>query len=148
MGGCNYKLNVCYKDTFLLNTETLFWTKIADEGQTVFTERDGHTANPVGELIVLFGGCKLMDSCSNDIMVLNTNTYCPLNCSLNGVCRNKRCLCYQGYQGFFFCKNIKREFFRNFYHSICNLIKFLKEILLFIKFKINIWFNRIKTIKK
>ena len=99
IGGCNYKLNICYKETYLLNTDNLYWTKVADELQTVFSERDGHTINDVGELIVLFGGCKLMESCSNDIMTINTNVHCPLNCSNNGVCRNKRCLCYQGFQG-------------------------------------------------
>ncbi len=98
-------MNVCYKETYLLNTESLFWTKISDESQTVFTERNGHTANSIGELIVLFGGCKLMDSCSNDIMVLNTNLYCPLNCSNSGVCRNKRCLCFKGFQGFYLLYN-------------------------------------------
>ena len=106
IGGCNYKISICYKETYLLNTETLYWTKVEDSQQTVFTEREGHTANSIGELIVLFGGCKLMDSCSNDIMALNTNIYCPLNCSNNGICRNKRCLCYQGFQGTF----IPRQF--------------------------------------
>lgn len=111
IGGCNYKLRVCYKETYLLNTETLFWTKLVDDSQTVFTERDGHTLNSIGKLIVLFGGCKLMDSCSNDIMVLNTDNACPSNCSNNGVCRNERCLCYQGFQGLFLIIHQNFNFF-------------------------------------
>ena len=30
IGGCNYKLNICYNDTYVLNVNTLYWSKFND----------------------------------------------------------------------------------------------------------------------
>ena len=29
-GGCDYKANQCYKDTYYLDTSTLYWTKLTE----------------------------------------------------------------------------------------------------------------------
>ena len=31
IGGCDYRKNLCYNETYVLNTQTLVWTKIKDE---------------------------------------------------------------------------------------------------------------------
>ena len=53
----------------------------------------------MGNVIVVFGGCYLMNNCTNDLIALriHDNEQCPNDCSENGVCRNGRCICKSGY---------------------------------------------------
>jgi len=31
MGGCDYKIKKCYKETFYLDTTTLYWTRLTED---------------------------------------------------------------------------------------------------------------------
>jgi hypothetical protein len=55
----------------------------------------------VGSLVYTFGGCYLMNNCTNDLLVINMTNIggCISNCSSNGICRNNRCICSNGYYG-------------------------------------------------
>jgi len=43
----------------------------------------------------------MFESCNGDVYKFYDNKPCPHECSGNGVCRNNRCLCYQGFYGSF-----------------------------------------------
>ena len=66
-----------------------------------FTGRESFSSNVMGADIYVFGGCLLYESCYNDMIVYDTGVACPNDCNDNGVCRNDRCVCSQGYYGFY-----------------------------------------------
>lgn len=47
----------------------------------------------MGNILIIFGGCHLMNNCSNDLIAIRLadSETCPHSCSNNGVCRNGRC---------------------------------------------------------
>jgi virulence-associated protein VapD len=64
-GGCNYALDECYNDMFILDTTTLTWS----EGPVFMNKREGHTVISVGSTILLLFGCQPVSTCYNDIQI-------------------------------------------------------------------------------
>ena len=60
--------------------------------------RDSSKMVAIGRNFYLFGGCN-MEQCMNDLLIFQTDNACPLRCSSNGICRNNRCICSQGFTG-------------------------------------------------
>ena len=110
-GGCNYKINTCYSDTYYLDIDSLWWRRLSDKkynfilsyNKTFSTQelgnRESFSSNVIGAIIYAFGGCKLYEECYNDMPIYDTGIPCPNQCSSNGVCRNNQCMCFQGYFG-------------------------------------------------
>ena len=59
-GGCDYRAETCYNDTYLLNTETLFWTKVDIPDDKVFAAREEFSLNAKGAFLYAFGGCQML----------------------------------------------------------------------------------------
>ena len=53
VGGCDYRKDVCYKDTYLLDTEKLTWASTED----FKNQREDMSMNAIGGLFYMFGGC-------------------------------------------------------------------------------------------
>lgn len=100
IGGCDFGLNVCYNDMYVLDLVTLWWTKLNASGQTeVYDKRERFSCASLGSVIYMFGGCYMEKECYNDIRHINTGIICPKNCNRNGTCRNDVCMCNAGYTG-------------------------------------------------
>jgi hypothetical protein len=100
IGGCDFGLNVCYNDMYVLDLVTLWWTKLNSSGQSeVYDKRERFSCASLGSVIYMFGGCYMEKECYNDITHINTGIICPRNCNRNGTCRNDVCMCNPGYTG-------------------------------------------------
>ena len=98
VGGCDFGLETCYNDMYVLDLLTMWWTKLEHRPFTplpALKERMG--AAVVGALVFTFGGCYLNKRCFNDVMMINTGLECQ--CNGNGVCRGGICICDKGYSG-------------------------------------------------
>ena len=100
-GGCNYKSRLCYSDFHILNLENMYWRKLLPKTHAPLPSVGGSTMVPRGPFLYLFGGCKFMDNCVDDLYILRTVNPCPGKCGkgVNGICEEGRCKCFEGYFG-------------------------------------------------
>lgn len=100
IGGCDYGLETCYNDMYVLDLVTMWWTKLEHKEFTPLPAlKERHAAANVGGFIYVFGGCYMNNHCFNDLMKINTGLECLYNCNDNGVCRGDVCVCDKGYMG-------------------------------------------------
>lgn len=99
LGGCNPKLLECYNDLHALDTNTLHWSYVTVFSSEIIRPSEFGTSAFMGPVMMHFGGCHLMNNCTNDLVALRISSSegCPADCSQRGICRNGRCMCHDGY---------------------------------------------------
>jgi hypothetical protein len=98
-GGCDYRQQQCYTDTYILDTDSLWWTKIEDNKNELTGRGDFSLIFYRGHLIA-FGGCEMYKQCFDNTFIMNINDICPNKCSNKGECKETEkigCVCNQGY---------------------------------------------------
>jgi len=93
VGGCIKEKESCYNDTYLLNLDTLSWTKVTNSLSKLSSLQFASIAFFRSSLY-LFGGCEMYKQCFNNMYIMNVDDECPLNCSSHGTCKKELgCAC-------------------------------------------------------
>lgn len=87
VGGCNPKTQDCYNDIHILDTNTMHSSLIQPFSQNVLRPLEYSTIGFMGPILYHFGGCYLMNTCTNDFLALRIDDKCPNECNQQGVCR-------------------------------------------------------------
>lgn len=96
-GGCDNKQTKCFNDTFILDTDSFWWTQL-DNSQNKITPRAYFQLIYFRSNIIGFGGCELYKQCFSDIITMNVEDLCPNKCSSKGECKEFiGCVCEPGY---------------------------------------------------
>lgn len=98
IGGCDFALETCYNDVYVLDLLTFWWTKLENKPFSPLPPlKERSTSINMGSMIYTIGGCYLNKHCFNDVMKINTGIEC--NCEGHGTCRGGVCVCEKGYSG-------------------------------------------------
>jgi hypothetical protein len=71
IGGCDYALRQCYRDTNVLDTKYMWWKKLSSHINDL-SAKEQFVAEAVGSVIYTFGGRFLMERCTDDFVALET----------------------------------------------------------------------------
>ena len=98
VGGCDYSIDSCYNDCYILNLNTFYWQKLSST-LVSFQPRQFPLLFLIDQYLILINGCKLYANCFQDIHRMNTNHICnDNNCGPNSLnCTNNICICKQSF---------------------------------------------------
>ena len=60
IGGCDYAMRTCYKDTNVLDIKNMWWTKLVPKSSDL-TAKEQFSASAIGSVIYTFGGRFLLN---------------------------------------------------------------------------------------
>ena len=97
-GGCDYRKNKCYSDTFVYDTNKKEFGKIKLNRE--YQSREEFAIGFYKGILVIFGGAKNDKEIFDDMFAMNITEACPNECSGNGKCNdNVGCVCNEGFYG-------------------------------------------------
>ena len=124
IGGCDYKLSICYNDIWYFDFNINLFIKISNEENEKNIKKIGETNGIIfGDNLYFFNNCEMEEICQNEIFKINFKFEPEKNiCNQNGMwTNNSYCKCFYGFFGPF-CEN------KNFcYFSNCNKNDFCSQ---------------------
>ena len=97
-GGCDYRKNKCYSDTYVYDINKKEFSKIKLNRE--YQSREEFGIGFYKGIIAIFGGSKNDQECYEDMYAMNITEICPNECSGNGKCNeNVGCVCDEGFYG-------------------------------------------------
>ena len=124
IGGCNYKISVCYDDIWIFDFDKKLFFEISNEIIGKYSKKIGETQGiSFGDNFYFFNNCEMEEHCQNEIFKINFDFIAKKNiCNMNGIWTdNTICKCFYGFFGTF-CEH------QNFcYFSNCNKNEFCSK---------------------